>query len=89
MNQTTRKAHKVSAVIEKRIQALLRAKKGMLAVAKEYAVGAGTVQRIAREMAEVSRPFGRRRHGGMKRRRGSAAGARFERRHLLGSNGTT
>ena len=29
----------------------------MLAVAKECGVGTGTVQRIAREMAEVSRPF--------------------------------
>jgi DNA invertase Pin-like site-specific DNA recombinase len=48
---------KVSAAIEKRIQAQLRAKKGMLAVAKECGVGTGTVQRIAREMAEVSRPL--------------------------------
>jgi DNA invertase Pin-like site-specific DNA recombinase len=42
---------KVSSAIEKRIQAQLRAKKGMLAVAKECGVGTGTVQRIAREMA--------------------------------------
>jgi len=48
---------KVSAAIENRIQAQLRAKKGMLAVAKECGVGTGTVQRIAREMAEVSRPL--------------------------------
>jgi DNA invertase Pin-like site-specific DNA recombinase len=48
---------KVSPAIEKRIQAQLRTKKGMLAVAKECGVGTGTVQRIAREMAEVSRPL--------------------------------
>jgi DNA invertase Pin-like site-specific DNA recombinase len=48
---------KVSPAIEKRIQGLLRAKKGMLSVAKECGVGTGTVQRIAREMAGVSRPF--------------------------------
>jgi hypothetical protein len=35
----------LTAPIEKRIQALLRAKKGMRAVAKECGVGAGTVQR--------------------------------------------
>jgi DNA invertase Pin-like site-specific DNA recombinase len=40
----------------KRIQALLRAKKGMLAIAKEVGVGSGTVQRIAREM-RGERPF--------------------------------
>ena len=48
---------KVSPAIEKRIQNQLRAKKGMLAVARECGVGTGTVQRIAREMAEVSRPL--------------------------------
>jgi tetrahydromethanopterin S-methyltransferase subunit H len=31
------------------IRSLLRAKKGMLAIAKEVGVGSGTVQRIARE----------------------------------------
>jgi hypothetical protein len=36
----------------------LRAKKGMLAIAKECGVGTGTVQRIAREMAEMSHPLG-------------------------------
>jgi len=35
----------------------LGAGKGMLAVARECGVGTGTVQRIAREMAKVSRPF--------------------------------
>ena len=48
---------KVSPAIEKQIQNQLRAKKGMLAVARECGVGTGTVQRIAREMAEVSRPL--------------------------------
>jgi hypothetical protein len=33
------------------------AKKGMLAIAKECGVGTGTVQRIAREMTAVERPF--------------------------------
>jgi DNA invertase Pin-like site-specific DNA recombinase len=41
---------KVSPAIEKRIQSQLRAKKGMLAIAKECGVGTGTVQRIKREM---------------------------------------
>ena len=36
--------------LEKRIQALLQAGKGMLAVAKDVGVGSGTVQRVAREM---------------------------------------
>jgi hypothetical protein len=35
----------------------LRAGKGILKVARECGVGTGTVQRIAREMAKVSRPF--------------------------------
>jgi hypothetical protein len=43
--------------MEKRIQAQLRAKKGMLAIARELKVGTGTVQRIKREM-EGNRPFG-------------------------------
>ena len=42
---------------ERRIQSHLRAGKGMLAVARECGVGTGTVQRIAREMGKVSRPF--------------------------------
>jgi hypothetical protein len=49
------KRQKVSLAIEKRIQGLLRAKKGILSVAKECGVGTGAVQRIAREMAEVGR----------------------------------
>jgi DNA invertase Pin-like site-specific DNA recombinase len=48
---------RIPAELEKRIQSLLRAKKGMLAIAKECGVGTGTVQRIAREMAEEGRPF--------------------------------
>jgi hypothetical protein len=50
-------AAKIEPALEKRIQTQLRAGKGMLAVARECGVGTGTVQRIAREMAEVSRPF--------------------------------
>jgi len=42
--------------LEKRIQGLLRAGKGMLAIAKDVGVGSGTVQRVAREM-QASRPF--------------------------------
>src|SRR6516162_4788784 len=41
---------KIEAAMEKRIQAQLRAKKGMLAIARELKVGTGTVQRIKREM---------------------------------------
>ena len=41
---------RVSAAIEKRVQAQLRAGKGILKVARELGVGTGTVQRIAREM---------------------------------------
>jgi DNA invertase Pin-like site-specific DNA recombinase len=41
---------RISPELEKRIQGLLRTKKGMLAIAKECGVGSGTVQRIAREM---------------------------------------
>jgi DNA invertase Pin-like site-specific DNA recombinase len=48
---------RISPEIEKRIQGLLRAKKGMLAIAKELGVGSGTVQRIAREMRGDQRPF--------------------------------
>ncbi len=47
---------RIPAELEKRIQSLLRAKKGMLAIAKECSVGTGTVQHIAREMA-ANRPF--------------------------------
>jgi DNA invertase Pin-like site-specific DNA recombinase len=48
---------RIPAELEKRIQRLLKAKKGMLAVAKECSVGTGTVQRIAREMTGANRPF--------------------------------
>ena len=44
---------KISAQLERRIQAQLRAGKGILATAKELGVGTGTVHRIAR----VMRPF--------------------------------
>jgi DNA invertase Pin-like site-specific DNA recombinase len=47
---------RIAAELEKRIQDLLRTKKGMLAIAKECGVGSGTVQRIAREM-RGERPF--------------------------------
>ena len=47
---------KIAPAIEKRIQAQLRTKKGMLAIARELKVGTGTVQRIKREMEE-NRPF--------------------------------
>jgi DNA invertase Pin-like site-specific DNA recombinase len=47
---------KIAPAIEKRIQALLRGGKGMLAVAKDVGVGSGTVQRVAREM-KGGRPF--------------------------------
>jgi DNA invertase Pin-like site-specific DNA recombinase len=47
---------RISPELEKRIRGLLRAKKGMLAIAKEVGVGSGTVQRIAREM-RGERPF--------------------------------
>jgi DNA invertase Pin-like site-specific DNA recombinase len=47
---------RISPEIEKRIQGMLRAKKGMLATAKEVGVGSGTVQRIAPEM-RAERPF--------------------------------
>jgi DNA invertase Pin-like site-specific DNA recombinase len=41
---------KISAQLERRIQAQLRAGKGILATAKELGVGTGTVHRIARAM---------------------------------------
>jgi DNA invertase Pin-like site-specific DNA recombinase len=44
---------KISAELERRIQAQLRAGKGILTTAKELGVGTGTVHRIARAM----RPF--------------------------------
>jgi DNA invertase Pin-like site-specific DNA recombinase len=44
---------KISAELERRIQAQLRAGKGILATAKELGVGTGTVHRIARAI----RPF--------------------------------
>jgi DNA invertase Pin-like site-specific DNA recombinase len=45
---------RISAALEKRIQAQLRAGKGILKVAREVGVGTGTVQRIAQELP---RPF--------------------------------
>jgi DNA invertase Pin-like site-specific DNA recombinase len=47
---------RIAAEVEKRIKVLLRANKGMLAIAKECGVGTGTVQRIARGMT-ATRPF--------------------------------
>ena len=41
---------KIDPAVEKRIQAQLRAKKGMLAIARDLKVGTGTVQRVKREM---------------------------------------
>jgi hypothetical protein len=41
---------RIAAEFEKRIQRLLKTKKGMLAIAKECGVDTGAVQRIAREM---------------------------------------
>jgi DNA invertase Pin-like site-specific DNA recombinase len=41
---------RIDAAIEKRIQAQLRAGKGILKVARECGVGSGTVQRVKREM---------------------------------------
>jgi DNA invertase Pin-like site-specific DNA recombinase len=41
---------RIDAALEKRIQAQLRAGKGMLKVARECGVGSGTVQRIRQEM---------------------------------------
>jgi DNA invertase Pin-like site-specific DNA recombinase len=47
---------KIDIPVEKRIQAQLRAKKGMLAIARDLKVGTGTVQRVKREM-EAASPF--------------------------------
>jgi hypothetical protein len=47
---------KIDAAVEKRIQSQLRAKKGMLAIARDLKVGTGTVQRVKREM-EAAGPF--------------------------------
>jgi DNA invertase Pin-like site-specific DNA recombinase len=49
---------KIDLAMEKRIQTQLRAKKGMLAIARDLKVGTGTVQRIKREM-ESTGPFDR------------------------------
>jgi DNA invertase Pin-like site-specific DNA recombinase len=46
----------IDLAVEKRIQAQLRAKKGMLAIARDLKVGTGTVQRVKREM-EAAGPF--------------------------------
>jgi DNA invertase Pin-like site-specific DNA recombinase len=46
---------KIESAIEKRIQAQLRTKKVMLAIAKDLKVGTGTVQRVKREMEERRR----------------------------------
>jgi DNA invertase Pin-like site-specific DNA recombinase len=48
---------RIDPALERRIQNQLQAGKGMLSIAKDVGVGSGTVQRIAREMAEASRPF--------------------------------
>jgi DNA invertase Pin-like site-specific DNA recombinase len=42
---------KVSPAIEKKIQGRLRAKAGILKIARECGVGTGTVQRVKRELA--------------------------------------
>lgn len=47
---------KIDPAVEKRIQLHLRSGVGILATAKRYGVGTGTVQRIVREM-EADRPF--------------------------------
>ena len=47
---------KIDPSIEKRILTQLRAGKGILSVARQFKVGTGTVQRIAREMGS-DRPF--------------------------------
>lgn len=49
---------RIDPALEKRIQNQLRAGKGILSIAKDIGVGSGTVQRIAREIAEASPPFG-------------------------------
>jgi DNA invertase Pin-like site-specific DNA recombinase len=48
---------RIDPALEKRIQSQLRTGKGMLKIAAEFGVGSGTVQRIAREMTAVERPF--------------------------------
>jgi DNA invertase Pin-like site-specific DNA recombinase len=47
---------RIDPAMEKRIQAQLRAKKGMLAIARDLKVGTGTVQRVKREM-DAAGPF--------------------------------
>ena len=47
---------KIDANVEKRILTQLRTGKGILSVARQFKVGTGTVQRIAREMGG-DRPF--------------------------------
>jgi DNA invertase Pin-like site-specific DNA recombinase len=47
---------KIDPAMEKRIKAQLRAKKGMLAIARDLKVGTGTVQRVKREMGAAN-PF--------------------------------
>ena len=46
----------IDPAIEKRVEAQLRAKKGMLAIARDLKIGTGTVQRVKREM-EAAGPF--------------------------------
>ena len=41
---------RIDAAIERRVQAQLRAGKGMLKVARELGVGSGTVQRVKQDM---------------------------------------
>jgi hypothetical protein len=45
-----RRASRISEALERRIQAQLRAGKGILRVAREVGVGTGTVQRVRDEM---------------------------------------
>jgi hypothetical protein len=47
---------KIDPTMEKRIQAQLRTKKGMLAIAPDLNVRTGTVQRVKRKM-ETADPF--------------------------------
>jgi hypothetical protein len=56
---------RISGAVEKRIQAQLRAGKGILKVAREVGVGTGTVQRIARESP---RPFEPRKEASLRSR---------------------
>jgi DNA invertase Pin-like site-specific DNA recombinase len=48
---------KIDPAMENRIKAQLRAKRGMIAIARDLKVGTGTVQRVKREM-EGGGPFG-------------------------------